>query len=137
MTFTRSATVDDVTGAVSYTDWTPTAGDSFAAVTAPQVPGYIADPQEVAAVAGVTGDSADLSYTVTYNAKTPESTPVTPTTPTATKQPTVTPAAPVAPTSNRLPTTGDAQNDWLAIAGIGLFAALGLVGMRKREDTEK
>ncbi|MCX2454607.1 MBG domain-containing protein [Lacticaseibacillus nasuensis] len=137
LTFTRSATVDDVTGAVSYTDWTPTAGDSFAAVTAPQVPGYIADPQEVAAVVGVTGDSADLSYTVTYNAKTPESTPVTPTTPTATKQPTATPAAPAAPSGNRLPTTGDAQNDWLAIAGIGLFATLGLVGMRKREDTEK
>lgn len=71
ITFTRTITVDQVTGKVVAngeftTDWVADGGtDTFAAVTTPDEPGYVADKDSVPA-ATVTADSKNISVTVTY-----------------------------------------------------------------------
>lgn len=66
--FQRTATVDDVTGAIVYTDWATTDATSFAATASPAISGYTADPATVAAVTGVTADTADITTNVVYTA---------------------------------------------------------------------
>ncbi|WP_288761365.1 mucin-binding protein [uncultured Lacticaseibacillus sp.] len=71
LSFTRTVTIDEVTGAVVSTgDWAPTTTDTFAAVDSPDVDGYTPDQATVAAVTGVTGDSQNSNVTVTYTANT-------------------------------------------------------------------
>ena len=70
VTFDRTATIDDVTGAVTYTAWQTTAGTAqgdFATVVSPTVTGYTADQAQVAS-APVTVASAATTVTVTYAA---------------------------------------------------------------------
>ncbi|GAX03560.1 mucus-binding protein precursor, LPXTG-motif cell wall anchor [Secundilactobacillus pentosiphilus] len=72
--FTRTGTIDLVTGDVTYSDWTPT-GEGFAAVTSPTgtdntaLTGYTPDQSSVAAVAttSLTADDQPVTVTVTYH----------------------------------------------------------------------
>ena len=65
VTFTRTATVDAVTGAVTYGKWDK-AQDTVKAVTTPKVAGYKPDKAEVASKT-LTPDDTDTTETVTYN----------------------------------------------------------------------
>ncbi|ETY73974.1 mucus-binding protein [Lactiplantibacillus fabifermentans T30PCM01] len=70
VTFDRTATIDDVTGVVTYTAWQTTAGDAqgnFATVVSPTITGYTADQAQVAS-APVTVTSPAVTVTVTYAA---------------------------------------------------------------------
>ena len=61
---TRTATVDEVTGDVTYSDWSTGSWDK---VTVPTVSNYTPSQTEVAAVQ-VTGDTTDQTVNVTYEA---------------------------------------------------------------------
>ena len=65
VTFTRTATVDAVTGAVTYGKWNK-AQDTVKAVTTPKAAGYKPDKAEVASKT-LTPDDTDTTETVTYN----------------------------------------------------------------------
>lgn len=65
VTFTRTATVDAVTGTVTYGKWDK-AQDTVKAVTTPKVAGYKPDKAEVASKT-LTPDDTDTTETVTYN----------------------------------------------------------------------
>jgi len=68
ITFTRTGTLDRVTGVVTYTDWVADQDQtSFAAQVSPVIASYTADQLTVAEVP-VTAESADLETTVTYTA---------------------------------------------------------------------
>ncbi|WP_259707881.1 mucin-binding protein [Weissella cibaria] len=64
--FTRTATLDTVTGAYTYSAWEPTTGTSMDAVDSPVIAGYVADRQTVAALSDLTATSADMSEKVVY-----------------------------------------------------------------------
>ena len=67
VTFARTATVDEITGAVTYTDWNATDDDdSFDSIDSPVISGYLADKANVAEVDGLTQASEDVEETVTY-----------------------------------------------------------------------
>ncbi|MBC6499713.1 hypothetical protein H7R52_16815 [Weissella confusa] len=54
VTFSRTATLDPVTGAVTYGEWIAANSDTtFDAVTSPVITGYVADKQTVAEVTGI------------------------------------------------------------------------------------
>ncbi|TYC48358.1 LPXTG cell wall anchor domain-containing protein [Weissella muntiaci] len=66
--FTRTATVDEVTGAVTYTDWSAKDNDtSFDKKVTPVVDGYYADKAQVNQIDGLTADSKDVNEIITYN----------------------------------------------------------------------
>ncbi|WP_259713579.1 mucin-binding protein [Weissella cibaria] len=68
VTFSRTATVDAVTGEVTYGDWIASNGDTtFDAVTSPVITGYVADKQTIAEVTGIAAKDADTTITVVYN----------------------------------------------------------------------
>lgn len=68
VTFSRTATVDAVTGAVTYGDWVAANGDTtFDAVVSPVITGYVADKQTVATVTGIGAKDADTTVNVVYN----------------------------------------------------------------------
>ncbi|WP_261371595.1 mucin-binding protein [Weissella cibaria] len=68
VTFSRTATVDAVTGTVTYGDWIASNGDTtFDAVTSPVITGYVADKQTIAEVTGIVAKDADTTITVVYN----------------------------------------------------------------------
>ena len=64
--FTRTATLDTVTGAYTYSAWEPTTVTSMDAVDSPVIAGYVADRQTVAALSDLTATSADMSEKVVY-----------------------------------------------------------------------
>ncbi|WP_425500353.1 mucin-binding protein, partial [Secundilactobacillus folii] len=65
--FTRSITVDAVTGKVLTTEaWTPVQGTEFTVITPAPLAGYTVDPTQIEAVTGVSGDTASITKTVTY-----------------------------------------------------------------------
>ncbi|WP_270276178.1 mucin-binding protein [Weissella confusa] len=67
VSFTRSATVNTVTGAVTYSDWQAVNDDtSFDAVKSPLISGYYATIELVAATTGLTQDSGNENYKVVY-----------------------------------------------------------------------
>ncbi len=67
--FTRTATKDNVTGKIiGYSAWQTNGNDSFPAVVSPQITGYTPDKSSVAAVYHLTGQSPDVTTTVTYTA---------------------------------------------------------------------
>ena len=78
LSFERTATVDEVTGEVTYGNWTPVKGrsDSFGEVDVPQVPGYTASQSTVPAQS-LTNDKItnwqDTPVNITYTAD-PQST---------------------------------------------------------------
>lgn len=66
--FTRTGTIDEATGVVTYTDWTAANDDnSFDAKVSPVITGYIADKVNVAEVDGLTSASKNVEETVTYS----------------------------------------------------------------------
>lgn len=68
VTFSRTATVDAVTGTVTYGDWVAANEDTtFDAVDSPVITGYVADKQTVAAVTGIGAKDADTTVNVVYN----------------------------------------------------------------------
>ncbi|MCT0957891.1 mucus-binding protein [Weissella cibaria] len=68
VTFSRTATVDAVTGTVTYGEWIASNGDTtFDAVTSPVITGYVADKQTIAEVTGIAAKDADTTITVVYN----------------------------------------------------------------------
>ena len=66
VTFQRNATKNDITGEITYTDWTP-ASQEFPAVTSPEITGYTPNAKE-SMVIGVNGNSEDNVQTITYTA---------------------------------------------------------------------
>lgn len=67
VTFTRTGTIDEVTGDSSYQPWAATNGDTtFDKKISPVVTGYTPDHQSVDEVTGLTEASADVVTTVTY-----------------------------------------------------------------------
>lgn len=63
--FMRGATIDEVTGQVTYTDWKANGNDKFAEYTAPKVSGYVAVPNMVPEEQA-TADYVDPKITITY-----------------------------------------------------------------------
>jgi len=74
LVFTRSGQRDLVTWATTWNDW-QSDQTGFAAQPSPVIAGYQADQTTVAAVDGITVDSANLETTVTYTAVTDPGTP--------------------------------------------------------------
>ena len=72
LSFTRKATIDEANGKVTYGDWTPVNGDSFAKVDAPVVPGYAPSQKSVDATSALTQDEInnwkDTPVNITYTA---------------------------------------------------------------------
>jgi LPXTG-motif cell wall-anchored protein len=67
VTFTRTALVDEVTGAVTYSAWVAKDGDTtFDAVLNPKIPGYTTPHAGIGAVGDITAGAADLEDTVVY-----------------------------------------------------------------------
>ena len=71
ITFTRSATVNEVTGQVTYTDWQPSGSDSYNAVESPAVKGYTPTQKTVEAENNVSVNSTDQVVNVIYTADKP------------------------------------------------------------------
>ena len=71
ITFTRSATVNEVTGQVTYTDWQPSGSDSYNAVESPTVKGYTSTQKTVEAENNVSANSTDQVVNVVYTADKP------------------------------------------------------------------
>ena len=65
LTFTRTATKDNVTGTITYSNWGPATG-TFSSVPTPTITGYTPSATSSTAVTGVTSSSADSSQTITY-----------------------------------------------------------------------
>ncbi|WP_270764419.1 mucin-binding protein [Weissella confusa] len=66
--FTRTRTIDEATGNITYTDWTAVNGDnSFDTKVSPVITGYIANEANVAEVDGLTSASKNVEETVTYS----------------------------------------------------------------------
>lgn len=66
VTFTRGATVDEVTNKVTYDDWSEGGKHTFDKVDVPTVPGYTASQNEVPATkvtSDTTNQTIDISYT--------------------------------------------------------------------------
>lgn len=139
---TRNATVDEVTGQVTYGAWT---SGEWTAVTVPTVAGFTPSQSEVPAVA-VTATTASQVITINYQAIPAVPTKVTPTKPqakvAATGKPVVAPqaAAPVQPTSTterRLPQTGNqaaATGQIWGLLAASLATGLGLWHTKKKEQ---
>ncbi len=67
VTFTRTGTIDEVTGDSLYQAWTATNGDTtFNKKISPVITGYTPDHQSVDEVTGLTETSANVVTTVTY-----------------------------------------------------------------------
>ena len=66
VTFTRNATVDEVTGNVTYGSWSENGKHTFATVDVPNVPGYAATGDVPSLT--VTPDSKDTTVTIGYTA---------------------------------------------------------------------
>ena len=71
ITFTRNATVNEVTGQVTYTDWQPSGSDSYNAVESPAVKGYTPTQKTVEAENNVSVNSTDQVVNVVYTADKP------------------------------------------------------------------
>ena len=67
VTFTRGATVDEVTNKVTYDDWSENGKHTFDKVDVPTVPGYTASQNEVPATE-VTSDMTDQTIDISYTA---------------------------------------------------------------------
>lgn len=63
--FMRAASIDAVTGKITYSDWQANGNDTFAAYKAPEVKGYVAVPSEVAAEKA-TPDMKDQTVAINY-----------------------------------------------------------------------
>ena len=139
---TRNATVDEVTGQVTYGAWT---SGKWAAVTVPTVAGYTPSQSEVPAVT-VTATTTSQVITINYQVIPAVPTKVTPTKPqakvAATGKPVVASraAAPTQPTSateQRLPQTGNqstATGQILGLLAASLATGLGLWHTKKKKQ---
>ena len=78
VTFTRTATVDEVNGNVTYGDWSENGKHQFGEVTVPSYAGYEAKVTGSTAAETVNPDSNDQTVTITYSHKTVEVTPSQP-----------------------------------------------------------
>lgn len=137
ITLTRTATVDEVTGKVSYGEWTT---GQFAEYDAPAIPGYTATGNEPAVE--VTSDSEFSPVIISYirNAQPGVKQNVIGT---GTKDSTRVgangqlPASIAENTKQKLPQIGDQKNDQIATAGLliaGLTSLFGLTGLQKKEN---
>ena len=120
VTFSRTATVDVVTGTVTYGDWVATNADtSFDAVDSPMITGYVADKQTVAAVTGIGAKDADTTVNVVYNKmgqwvpSYPANTPSVPTDPITYPNDPDDPTEPLAPGETNPNDPGDPENPTL------------------------
>lgn len=139
---TRNATVDEVTGQVTYGAWT---SGKWAAVTVPTVAGYTPSQSEVPAVT-VTATTTSQVITINYQVIPAVPTKVTPTKPqakvAATGKPVVAsraaaPAQPTPATEQRLPQTGNQATATGQIWGLlaaSLATGLGLWHTKKKKQ---
>ena len=103
--FTRTVSIDVVTGEVTYGDWT--SEQSFKSVNSPKIDGYTPDKAQIEEQV-VRYDSKDLDFTVTYS-----KTPTTPTTPNN--------------TDSTLPMTGETRSGLAIVIGLAILSIIGLV----------
>ena len=136
---TRTATVDEVTGEVTYGDWTTGQWDAYAV---PTVDGYTADQTMIPAV-NVTSETTGQAVTVDYVAVS-----ATPTT-SSEQQPTTDQATALSQTpaangtvqktnqnTKQLPQTGnDNRAGLLSLIGGSLMASLAVLGLNKKRKT--
>ncbi len=139
---TRNATVDEVTGQVTYGAWT---SGKWAAVTVPTVAGYTPSQSEVPAVT-VTATTTSQVITINYQVIPAVPTKVTPTKPqakvVATGKPVVdsraaAPAQPTPATERRLPQTGNqatATGQIWGLLAVSLATGLGLWHTKKKRQ---
>ena len=139
---TRNATVDEVTGQVTYGAWT---SGKWAVVTVPTVAGYTPSQSEVPAVT-VTATTTSQVITINYQVIPAVPTKVTPTKPqakvAATGKPVVAsraaaPAQPTPATEQRLPQTGNQATATGQIWGLlaaSLATGLGLWHTKKKKQ---
>ena len=139
---TRNATVDEVTGQVTYGAWT---SGKWAAVTVPTVAGYTPSQSEVPAVT-VTATTTSQVITINYQVIPAVPTKVTPTKPqakvAATGKPVVAsraaaPTQPTPATEQRLPQTGNQSTATGQIWGLlaaSLATGLGLWHTKKKKQ---
>ncbi|TWT12402.1 mucin-binding protein [Streptococcus sp. sy004] len=67
VSFTRTATVNMVTGEITYSEWTAVDNDTtFDEKSSPVVQGYVASKAKTDAVTGLTADSNDVVETIVY-----------------------------------------------------------------------
>src|SRR5699024_8870047 len=66
VTFTRTATKDQVTGKVTYGAWTPAGNDDFPAVDSPTIKGYTPSVAQVGAVNNVAANASNIVKNVVY-----------------------------------------------------------------------
>ena len=66
LSFSRTVDTDEVTKKVTNGPWEPTFG-TFPEVKSPEVEGYKADKESIAEYSKITGDSKDITDTVTYS----------------------------------------------------------------------
>lgn len=139
---TRNATVDEVTGQVTYGAWT---SGKWAAVTVPTVAGYTPSQSEVPAVT-VTATTTSQVITINYQVIPAVPTKVTPTKPQAKVAATgklvvasraAAPTQPTSATEQRLPQTGNqstATSQILGLLAASLATGLGLWHTKKKKQ---
>ena len=131
---TRTADVDEVTGEVTYSDWSK---DNWPAYPAPTFDGYQPSLEQVAGQS-VTANDQDQTVEIDYRkvAEEPKESLAQPQ-PTVINQPTQT--SPVGapsgvPQQSELPQTGDENTTALLMAGLAITSAqLALLGIRKKQ----
>ena len=130
---TREATVDEVTGAVTYGDWSTGTWDEY---VVPSVEGYTVSTEVIPAVE-VTSETTNQTVNVAYVVV-----PAKPATPAPDATPTKEAPAqsagsikPAEPKVATLPQTGEAQNVLapIGLALLGTLASFGLFGRKKKE----
>ncbi|KST95420.1 internalin putative (LPXTG motif) [Lactococcus lactis subsp. lactis] len=67
LNFTRSVTINQVTGEKTYGDWQAQNGDSFGEVVSPTIKGETADQLKIDAISGITANSADIQKKLFIN----------------------------------------------------------------------
>lgn len=131
---TRTADVDEVTGEVTYSDWSK---DNWPAYPAPTFDGYQPSLEQVPSQS-VTANDQDQTVEIDYQkvAEEPKESLAQPQ-PTVINQPTQTSPAGApsgAPQQSELPQTGDENTTALIMAGLAITSAqLALLGIRKKQ----
>ncbi|MBS7577582.1 MULTISPECIES: BspA family leucine-rich repeat surface protein [unclassified Enterococcus] len=75
ISFVRTATTDEATGEITYTDWQSVEGTTtFDSVVSPVITGYTPDNSEMPAIDNVSNTTADIDQTVTYHPNTEQAT---------------------------------------------------------------
>lgn len=151
ITFTRTATVNKVTGEIEYSNWKQSRSDSYNTVNSPVIDGYTTTQMVINAEDNISSNSSDEIINVVYTAKKP-ATPVQKSTKNVepssedtvkilvTKAEKETQNKPVKPKEGKktLPQTGESSTSeslWGSLL-IGLSGILSLFGLAKKKEKD-